>query len=38
LEDKESEVTGEDGRRVLEAVLAAVELIKTNKPVKLPLK
>jgi predicted dehydrogenase len=38
LEDKEPEVTGEDGRRALEAVLAAVESIKTNKPVKLPLK
>jgi len=38
LEDKEPEVTGEDGRKALEAVLAAVESIKTNKPVKLPLK
>jgi len=38
LEDKEPEVTGEDGRRALEAVLAAVESIKTNKPVRLPLK
>jgi len=38
IEDREPEVTGEDGRRALEAVLAAVESIKTNKPVKLPLK
>jgi len=38
LEDREPEVTGEDGRRALEAVLAAIESIKTNKPVKLPLK
>ncbi|MEM2790186.1 MAG: Gfo/Idh/MocA family oxidoreductase [Candidatus Bathyarchaeia archaeon] len=38
IEDKEPEVTGEDGRRALEAVLAAVESIKTNSPIKLPLK
>ena len=38
VEDKKPEVTGEDGRKALEAVLAAVESIKINKPVKLPLK
>ncbi|MEM0451980.1 MAG: Gfo/Idh/MocA family oxidoreductase [Nitrososphaerota archaeon] len=38
IEDKEPEVTGEDGRKALEMVLAAIESIRTNKPVTLPLK
>ena len=38
IEDKTPEVTGEDGKKALELVLAAIESIKTNKPVALPLK
>lgn len=38
IEDKTPEVTGEDGRKALEMVLAALESIRTNKPVTLPLK
>jgi len=37
-EDKTPEVTGEDGKKALELVLAAIESIRTNKPVALPLK
>jgi len=37
IEDREPEVTGEDGRRALEAVIAGVESIKKGKPVSLPL-
>ncbi|MCS7132565.1 MAG: Gfo/Idh/MocA family oxidoreductase [Aigarchaeota archaeon] len=37
IEDKEPEVTGEDGKKALEACLAAVESLKTGKQVSLPL-
>lgn len=37
IEEEEPAVTGEDGRRVLEGVLAANRSIRTGKPVNLPL-
>ncbi|MCL7403486.1 MAG: Gfo/Idh/MocA family oxidoreductase [Thaumarchaeota archaeon] len=38
IEDRTPEVTGEDGKKALELVFAAIESIKTNKPVALPLR
>jgi len=38
IEDREPEVTGEDGRKALEAALAAIQSIKEHKPVNLPLR
>lgn len=38
IEDKTPEVTGEDGRKALEMVFAALESMRTGKPVKLPLR
>ncbi|MCS7125400.1 MAG: Gfo/Idh/MocA family oxidoreductase [Aigarchaeota archaeon] len=38
IEDKNPEVTGEDGRKALEIVLAALESMRTNRPVTLPLR
>ncbi|MCL7393919.1 MAG: Gfo/Idh/MocA family oxidoreductase [Thaumarchaeota archaeon] len=37
IEDREPEVTGEDGRKALEATLAAIKSIKDRKPVELPI-
>lgn len=37
IKDQEPAVTGEDGKRALEGVLAANQSIKTGKPVDLPL-
>lgn len=37
-EDREPEVTGEDGRKALEATLAAIRSIKDHKPVEFPLR
>ncbi len=37
IEDRPPEVTGEDGKKALELVLAAIESMKENKPVQLPL-
>jgi myo-inositol 2-dehydrogenase/D-chiro-inositol 1-dehydrogenase/scyllo-inositol 2-dehydrogenase (NAD+) len=36
--DKKPEVSGEDGRKALELVLATIESMKTHRPVNLPLK
>ncbi|MCD6318182.1 Gfo/Idh/MocA family oxidoreductase [Candidatus Aerophobetes bacterium] len=36
-EDREPAVTGEEGRKVLEIILAIYRSAKTNKPIKLPL-
>ncbi|MEM1654909.1 MAG: Gfo/Idh/MocA family oxidoreductase [Nitrososphaerota archaeon] len=38
IEDREPEVTGEDGRKALEATLAAIRSIKEHEPVNLPVK
>ncbi len=38
LEDRKPEVTGEDGRKALEAALAAIQSIKEHRPVSLPLR
>jgi len=38
LEDREPEVTGEDGRKALEAALAAIRSIDEHKPIELPLR
>ncbi|MEM3715325.1 MAG: Gfo/Idh/MocA family oxidoreductase [Nitrososphaeria archaeon] len=38
IEDRPPEVTGEDGRKALEMVLAALESIRTGRPVTLPLR
>ncbi len=37
IEDREPEVTGEDGKKALEATLAAIKSIKEHKPVELPI-
>lgn len=37
IEDREVEVTGEDGRKALEATLAAIKSIRERKPVELPI-
>jgi len=37
IEDREPKVTGEDGRKALEATLAAIKSIKDRKPVELPI-
>ncbi len=38
IEDREPEVTGEDGRKALEATLAAIRSMKEHEPVNLPVK
>jgi myo-inositol 2-dehydrogenase/D-chiro-inositol 1-dehydrogenase/scyllo-inositol 2-dehydrogenase (NAD+) len=37
IEDQEPKVTGEDGKKALEATLAAIKSIKERKPVELPI-
>lgn len=37
MEDREPEVTGEDGRKALEATLAAIKSIREHKPIGLPI-
>lgn len=37
MEDREPEVSGEDGRKALEATLAAIKSIRERKPVDLPI-
>ncbi|MCS7133021.1 MAG: Gfo/Idh/MocA family oxidoreductase [Aigarchaeota archaeon] len=38
LGDRDPEVTGEDGRKTLEATLAAIRSIKEHRPIELPLR
>lgn len=38
MEDREPEVTGEDGRKALEATLAAIRSMKEQRPIDLPVK
>jgi len=38
IEDREPEVTGEDGKKALEAAIATFQSIKEHRPISLPLK